>query len=117
MINDVCNVGIQGHSYVRKGGRYMAVKLRIPTPLRRLTGGQAELTIQARTIDELLMQLQYDYESLARQILDDQGEIRSFVRLFVNDEDIESLQGRATPLKDGDVVSIIPSIAGGRPLQ
>ncbi len=95
----------------------MAVKLRIPTPLRRLTGGQAELTIQARTIDELLMQLQYDYESLARQILDDQGEIRSFVRLFVNDEDIESLQGRATPLKDGDVVSIIPSIAGGRPLQ
>jgi molybdopterin synthase sulfur carrier subunit len=91
----------------------MPVKVRIPTPLRRLTGGQAELTVSATTVEELLMQLRYDYDALAQQILDDRGEVRSFVNIFVNDEDIRFLQGRSTPLKDGDVVSIIPSIAGG----
>ncbi len=91
----------------------MPVKVRIPTPLRRLTGGQAELAVSATTVEELLMQLRYDYDALAQQILDDQGEVRSFVNIFVNDEDIRFLQGRSTPLKDGDVVSIIPSIAGG----
>ncbi len=91
----------------------MAVKVRIPTPLRRLTGGQAELTVSATTVEELLMQLRYDYDALAQHILDDRGEVRSFVNIFVNDEDIRFLQGPSTPLKDGDVVSIIPSIAGG----
>ena len=68
-------------------------------------------------MEELLQQIQADYAPLAQQILDESGDVRSFVNIFVNDEDIRFLQGKATPLKDGDVVSIIPSIAGGREIR
>ncbi|MFT5090394.1 MAG: molybdopterin synthase sulfur carrier subunit [Candidatus Latescibacterota bacterium] len=91
----------------------MAVTVNIPTPLRKLTNNQSEVEIEAATVGELVDALEAAYTGIADKLLDDSGEIRRYVNVFVNDEDIRFLDGKATPLKEGDNISIVPAIAGG----
>jgi len=92
----------------------MSITVRIPTPLRKLTGGADEVAIEAATVGELIENLEAAHPGLKERLCDDAGEIRRFVNVYVNDEDVRFLEGRATALKDGDEVSIVPAIAGGR---
>lgn len=92
----------------------MAITVRIPTALRRVTQGQGEVTVEASTIGELIDALEREFPGMKDRLVDENGEIRKFVNFFVNDEDIRFLQGKDTPIKDGDTVAIIPAIAGGR---
>ena len=91
----------------------MAVFVRIPTPLRRLTGGQEQVAAEGSTVGALLVDLAARYPGIGERLQDEQGEIRRFINIYVNDEDVRFLQGLATPLGEGDLVSIVPAIAGG----
>jgi len=91
----------------------MSVTVRIPTPLRKLTGGADEVTVEAATVGDMIENLEAAHAGLKERLCDDAGEIRRFVNVYVNDEDVRFLAGRATALKDGDEVSIVPAIAGG----
>ena len=91
----------------------MAITVRIPTPLQRLTNGQGEVACEGGTVTELLSNLERQYPGIKERICDGQGNLRRFVNVFVNEEDIRFLQGDQTAVKDGDEVSIIPAIAGG----
>lgn len=91
----------------------MSVKVRIPTPLRGLTSGQGEVEGQGNSINELIENLEQSYAGLRERIYDDAGSVRRFINIYVNEEDIRFLQGISTPLKPGDLVSIVPAIAGG----
>ena len=91
----------------------MAVTVRIPTPLQRLTQGQGEVACTGKTVVELLGDLEQRYPGIKERICDEKGRLRRFVNVFVNEEDIRFLQGEQTAIKDGDEVSIIPAIAGG----
>ena len=92
----------------------MAILVRIPTPLQRLTSGQGQVTCDGTTVTELLNDLDRRYPGVKERICDSQGKLRRFVNIFVNEEDIRFLQGDQTAIKDGDEVSIIPAIAGGQ---
>lgn len=91
----------------------MAVKVRIPTPLQKLTSNRAEVACQAANVNELLVELERQHPGIRERICDEGGKLRRFVNIYVNEEDIRFLQGQETVLKDGDDVSIIPAIAGG----
>jgi sulfur-carrier protein len=91
----------------------MAVTVRIPTQLRSLAGGAAEVSVEAATVNDALKTLDASYPGFAERLFDDKGELRRFVNVFVADEDIRFMQGVDTPLTDGSVVSIIPAVAGG----
>ena len=91
----------------------MSVLVRIPTPLRTLTDNRGELQIEARTIKELLDRIEHEYRGMQGRLRDEQGDLRHFINLYVNDEDIRFLQGPETVLKPGDQVSIVPAVAGG----
>jgi len=91
----------------------MSITVRIPTPLRKLTGGADEVSVEGGTIGELIDNLEAAYPGLKARLCDDTGEIRRFVNVYLNDEDVRFLDGRNTALKDGDEVSIVPAIAGG----
>jgi molybdopterin synthase sulfur carrier subunit len=91
----------------------MSVLVRIPTPLRSLTKGQAEVQEEGSSVQELIENLEDKYRGLKERLCDGQ-DIRRFINIYVNDEDIRFLQGTATPLKPGDQISIVPAIAGGR---
>jgi MoaD family protein len=90
----------------------MPVKLEIPTALRAFTG-RANVDLDASTVDEALRSLTATYASLRRHLLTDEGRVRSFVNVYVNDEDIRWLDREATRVKDGDTITIVPAIAGG----
>lgn len=90
----------------------MAVKVRIPTPLQKLTQGQEEVEGKAGTIIELINDLDTKYPGIAERVSEG-GKVRRFVNFYVNEEDIRFSQGEQTPVKDGDEVSIVPAIAGG----
>lgn len=90
----------------------MAVKVRIPTPLQRLTQGKEEVEGKAGTVIDLINDLESKYPGIAERISEG-GKIRRFVNIYVNEEDIRFLQAEQTPVKDGDEVSIVPAIAGG----
>jgi molybdopterin synthase sulfur carrier subunit len=92
----------------------MAVIVRIPTPLRSLTKGQAEVEVGADTVAGLIEDLEKQYPGLKERLVDEGGEVRRFINVYVNEEDIRFLQGATTALKAGDKVSIVPAIAGGR---
>lgn len=92
----------------------MPVLVRIPTPLRSLAKGQSDVQAKGDTIMDLIEDLERQFPGLRERLLDDKGEIRRFVNVYVNEEDVRFLQGKATALKDGDQVSIVPAIAGGR---
>ncbi|MDX8401691.1 MAG: ubiquitin-like small modifier protein 1 [Mariprofundaceae bacterium] len=91
----------------------MSITVRIPTPLRKLTGGADEVSAEGATIGALIDNLEATYPGLKERLCDENGEIRRFVNIYVNDEDVRFLSGRDTALKDGDEVSIVPAIAGG----
>lgn len=92
----------------------MVVKIRIPTPLQRLTGNKSEVEGKGKNIAELLQDLEAKYPGIKDRICDEKGKIRRFVNIYVNEEDVRFLQGEQTEIKDGDEVSIIPAIAGGK---
>jgi len=92
----------------------MAIVVRIPTPLQKLTGDKAEIAASGGTVQELLLDLERQYPGFKERLCDPQGKLRRFVNIYVNEEDIRFLKQESTPLKDGDEVSIIPAIAGGR---
>jgi len=87
--------------------------IRIPGPLRKLTNNLEEVPSTGTSLGDILVELNRNYPGLAERILDEQGEIRRFVNIFVNDEDVRFLQERETPVKESDVISIVPAIAGG----
>ena len=91
----------------------MAVTVRIPTPLRRLTQNQPEVEAEGETIESLIENLEANYPGIKERICDESGNIRRFVNIYLNDEDIRFLDGNATAVKDGDEISVIPAIAGG----
>ena len=87
--------------------------VRIPTPLRKLTGGAEEVNAAGKNVGELIGELEKKYPGIKERICDESGSVRRFVNIFVKDEDIRFLQNLDTPIKDGDEVSIVPAIAGG----
>jgi adenylyltransferase/sulfurtransferase len=93
----------------------MSVKVIIPTPLRPYAGKRDHVEVTAKTVGEALGSLIALHGELRRHLYQDDGRLRSFVNVYVNDDDIRYLQKEQTPLRDGDTVSIVPSIAGGRP--
>jgi molybdopterin synthase sulfur carrier subunit len=92
----------------------MPVLVRIPTPLRTVTKGAAEVEGDAATVGALIDDLDHRYPGLRERVLDGGGEIRRFINVYVNEEDVRFLQGTQTGVKAGDQVSIVPAIAGGR---
>ena len=91
----------------------MSVKVMIPTPLRPYAGKRSSVELSAATVAEALDSLTTQHAELRRHLFADDGRLRSFVNVYVNDDDIRYLQKEKTPLRDGDTISIIPSIAGG----
>jgi len=90
----------------------MDVKVRIPTPLQKLTDGKSEVACSAANISELVDALEKDYPGM-KERLTESGKVRRFINIYVNDEDIRFLNKEATLLKAGDNISIVPAIAGG----
>jgi len=91
----------------------MAVLVRIPTPLRTLTKGVAEVQADASTVTDLIEVLERQFPGLKERLLEDGGQLRRFINIYINQEDIRFLQGATTSLKQSDEVSIVPAIAGG----
>jgi MoaD family protein len=91
----------------------MSTKVRIPTPLRKLTNDEELVEVNAATIGDAITELQGRYPGIKERLLDESGAVRRFVNVYVNEEDIRFLQNQQTALKDGDEISIIPAIAGG----
>jgi len=89
------------------------VSVRIPTVLRKFTDNEAEVEVDGGTVLEAVSDLTKKYESLASHLFDASGTLRSFVNIYVNDEDVRYLDGNDTALKDGDRLAIIPAVAGG----
>jgi molybdopterin converting factor small subunit len=85
----------------------------IPTPLRKFTNNTARLNIQAGTIKDAIQELTHNFPDLKKHLLDEHGHIRSFVNVFVGDDDIRNLEQEQTPLREDTTVSIVPAIAGG----
>jgi len=90
----------------------MAIKVRIPTPLQKLSNGKAEVECRAKNVAELLDALERDYPGM-KERLSEGGKIRRFINIYVNEEDIRFMNKEETTLKDGDNISIVPAIAGG----
>jgi molybdopterin converting factor small subunit len=88
-------------------------KIHIPTPLRQYVGKQSTVEVKATTVGEAMSALVAKHPELQRHLYTDEGKLRAFVNLYVNDEDIRYLQKEATAVQDGDNISIVPSIAGG----
>ncbi|HAH99009.1 MAG TPA: molybdopterin synthase sulfur carrier subunit [Verrucomicrobiales bacterium] len=91
----------------------MAVTVRIPTPLRKLTNEQETIEVNSETVGAAIDHLEGQFPGIKERLVDEDGEVRRFVNVYVNEEDIRFLDNQATPLKDGDDISIIPAIAGG----
>lgn len=91
----------------------MAITVRIPTPLRTLTGGKDEITATGENVRQVIDDLERNYPGLKDRLCDDKG-VRRFVNIYANEEDIRFLDGLDTKVKDGDSLSVVPAIAGGR---
>jgi molybdopterin converting factor small subunit len=91
----------------------MSVSVRIPTTLRPLTGGQSELSLEGSDVRSVIANLDGAHPGFADRLLDDDGNLRRFVNVFVADDDIRFLDGLDTPVPDGAEVAIIPAVAGG----
>ncbi len=91
----------------------MAIKVRIPTPLRKLTNGSDEVVAEGRNISEIIENLERNYPGLKERICESDGKLRRFVNIYLNDEDIRFKKNLETELKENDELSIIPAIAGG----
>jgi len=93
----------------------MSVQVYIPTPFRRATNNQGRVSLDASDVQALLDELEGSFSGLRGLVRNERGEVHHHVNIYVNGEGIEALQGLATPLKEGDEVSIIPALAGGGP--
>lgn len=91
----------------------MSVTIRIPTTLRTLSGGASEVQVDGATVGEALGALESAHPGFTERLLDDGGDLRRFVSVFVADDDVRYLQGLDTPVPDGETVAIIPAVAGG----
>ncbi|HLI72428.1 MAG TPA: ubiquitin-like small modifier protein 1 [Acidimicrobiales bacterium] len=91
----------------------MGVTVRVPAQLRALTGGAGEIPVEGASVGEVLKALDAAHPGFADRLFDDAGELRRFVNVFLADEDVRFLQGVATPVTDGQTVSIVPAVAGG----
>lgn len=91
----------------------MSITVRVPTTLRTLTAGEAEVTVDGATVADVLESLEGAHPGFKERILDDDGELRRFVNVFVSDDDVRFMDGLATPIPDGETVSIVPAVAGG----
>ena len=91
----------------------MSVSIRIPTTLRTLTGGSSEVSVEGSTVAEVLDALESAHPGFKERLVDENGGLRRFVNVFVADDDIRFIDGMATPVPDGETVSIIPAVAGG----
>jgi molybdopterin synthase sulfur carrier subunit len=91
----------------------MSAKVRIPTPLRKLTNNEEVVEVNAATVGAAINELQTRFPGIQERLLDETGSVRRFVNVYVNEEDIRFLQNKETPVKSGDEISIIPAIAGG----
>jgi molybdopterin synthase sulfur carrier subunit len=85
----------------------------IPTPLRRLTGGLSRVDVPGGTVDQVVNSLEAAYPGIGERLLDGDGSIKRFINVFVNEDEIRTLQGAETPVAPGDKVSIVPAMAGG----
>ena len=92
----------------------MAVMVRIPTPLRRLTGNADKVEVEADNLQGVVDALDDTHSGIKERICGEDGQIRHFVNIYVNDEDVRYLDGLNTPTKSGDEISIVPAVAGGR---
>ena len=90
----------------------MPIKVRIPTPLQKLTG-QGEVQVQPGTVKDMIAELEKNFPGMKDRICDESGKVRRFVNVYLNEEDIRFLNQEETKMKDGDEVSIVPAIAGG----
>jgi len=91
----------------------MSILVRIPTPLRKLTGGQDEVKVPGGTVGEVLQNLEKEFPGFRERLFDEQGSLRRFINIYLNDEDIRFLSLLETKLEEGNVISVIPAIAGG----
>ena len=91
----------------------MSVKIRVPAQLRTLTGGAGEVAVDGATVGEALKALDAAHPGFAERLFDETGQLRRFVNVFVSDEDVRFLDGLATPVAEGQTVSIVPAVAGG----
>ena len=91
----------------------MSVTVRIPTPLRTLTGGVSEVTVEPGSLEAVVKAVEAAHPGVAARVLDESGALRRFVNVYVGDEDVRFLEGLATEVADGQSVSIIPAVAGG----
>lgn len=91
----------------------MTATVRIPTPLRTVTGGASTVDVEGGTIGEVVTSLTEQHPGIAERLLDDNGKLRRFVNVFLDDEDVRFANGLDTPVRDGATVSIIPAVAGG----
>jgi molybdopterin synthase sulfur carrier subunit len=92
----------------------MSVKVKIPTQLRQVAGGASEVTVSGATnVKEMIEKLGAEHPALIERILDEEGQVRRFINVYVGDEDIRFLKGMETPLQDAGTVSILPAVAGG----
>ncbi|MQA99389.1 MAG: MoaD family protein [Actinobacteria bacterium] len=91
----------------------MSVKVKVPTQLRNLTGGEAEVQADGSTLGDLVTDLESKHPGFKERILDESGSVRRFVNVYVNDEDVRFLDGLSTSVSEGATVSIIPAVAGG----
>lgn len=92
----------------------MAIKVRVPTPLRRFTAGVDEVTASGDSVKAIIADLEHRHPGIGERLLDDKGELRRFVNVYLNGEDIRFLSQLESKVKDGDDISIVPAIAGGR---
>ncbi len=91
----------------------MGIKVRIPTPLRKLTNGESEGEANGADISQLIDDLEKNYPGIKGKLCDDNGAVRKFLNIYLNDDDIRFMDSLATEVRDGDNVSLIPAIAGG----
>ena len=94
----------------------MPVKVRIPTPLRSLTNGSEEVVVEGNSIQEVIDNLETNYKGFKGRLCDENGQIRRFINFYLNDEDIRFKDNQETTVSDGDQISIVPAIAGGKAL-
>ncbi|HAL47336.1 MAG: MoaD/ThiS family protein [SAR202 cluster bacterium] len=91
----------------------MSITVRIPTPLRRVTDGQDKVDVEGSTIKEIIDSLDGQFPAIKERLCDEQGQLRNFVNIYVNGEDLRFLDGIDSSVKEGDEISIVPAVAGG----
>lgn len=92
----------------------MSIEIRLPTALRAFADKQENISVDAKTVGDALEQLFSKHDRLRQQLMSSDGKLRSFVNVYINEDDARDKQGMATPVKDGDTIIVVPAIAGGR---